>query len=600
MNEIENMKICENKYSVKFYESFENENILAIVMELCDNNLSNILIKKKEGFNIKEIYEIMYQLNKTFKIMRENRIVHRDIKLDNILIKYEKNNILNFICKLTDYGISKKMNDFTICKTYAGTAITMAPEILKNEGLNKEYDEKCDLWSIGVIIYQLYFKRPPFIGNNEYSILNLIKNQGKKLLEKTGYYQLDDLITKLLIEDPKKRLNWDEYFNHSFFKDEIIITYKTDGKKEIKILGKQFEEKNKNICYIIYKNKEYRLSEYFKVEETNENIKIKIIGINRINDASYMFYKCSSLLYIDDISNWNTTNINDMSYMFYECSSLKNIPDISKWDTSKVTNMSNMFAKCSSLSLIPDISQWNMSNVNNISNMFNECKLLQTIPNIYNLNNNKTINIEDNLDPISIGITKKIIEQLENSVYEINIGDNNKYMGIFCKISYLDNSMMNILIINKAINIDKIKILINNKYKEIKMEKRRKYINKEYDITIIEINEKLKINYMEYDENLLNINNYKSYINKTIYTLQFDDNMNKYISYGKIKDLNENYYYYKCNNKYSVLPILDILNNKMIGINIKSDNNNSKGIFINYIIDEFIINEYNEKYKYKK
>ena len=155
---------------------------------------------------------------------------------------------------------------------------------------------------------------------------------------------------------------------------------------------------------------------------------------------------------------------------------------------------------------------------------------------------------------------------------------------------------MNILIINKAINIDKIKILINNEYKEIKLEKRRKYINKQYDITIIEINEKLKINYMEYDENILNINNYKSYINKTIYTLQFDDNMNKYISYGKIKDLNENYYYYKCNNKYSVLPILDILNNKMIGINIKSDNNNSKGIFMNYIIDEFIINEYNEKY----
>ena len=113
--------------------------------------------------------------------MRENRIVHRDIKLDNILIKYEKNNILNFICKLTDYGISKKMNDFTICKTYVGTAITMAPEILKNKGMNKEYDEKCDLWSIGVIIYELYFKRPPF-GNNEALILNLIKNQVKKFL----------------------------------------------------------------------------------------------------------------------------------------------------------------------------------------------------------------------------------------------------------------------------------------------------------------------------------------------------------------------------------------------------------------------------------
>ncbi len=82
INEIENMKICENKYSVKFYEAFKTENILAVVMELCDNNLSNILRNKKEGFSIKEIYQIMYQLNKTFKIMRENRLVHRDIKLD--------------------------------------------------------------------------------------------------------------------------------------------------------------------------------------------------------------------------------------------------------------------------------------------------------------------------------------------------------------------------------------------------------------------------------------------------------------------------------------------------------------------------------------
>ena len=162
--------------------------------------------------------------------------------------------------------------------------------------------------------------------------------------------------------------------------------------------------------------------------------------------------------------------------MFYECCSLRVLPDISKWDTSQVTNMSNMFAKCSSLSNKPDISQSNMSNVNNISNMFKECQLLQSIPNIYNLNNNKTINIEeDSLETISIEITKKIIEQLENNIYEINIGNNNKYMGIFCKISYFDN-FMNILIINKAINTDKIKVLINNKYKEIKIERRRKYI----------------------------------------------------------------------------------------------------------------------------
>ena len=252
-NEFENMKICSynNNYSVKCYDYFQDENILGIVMELCDTDLKGVLKKKKDGFNVKEIYEIMYQLNKTFKIMNENKIVHRDLKLDNILIKYEKNNILDFICKLTDYGISKKLNDLTICKTYAGTTITMAPEILKNEEENKEYSNKCDLWSIGVIIYVLLFKRPPYSGEKPNAILNQIKKLGQRILEKTGYDKLDDLISKLLIEDPIKRISWNDYYNHPFFKDEIILRYKTDEKKEKKILGKEFVEQNGNICYIM-------------------------------------------------------------------------------------------------------------------------------------------------------------------------------------------------------------------------------------------------------------------------------------------------------------------------------------------------------------
>ena len=187
INEVDNMKICSdnNEYSVKCYDYFKNENILGIIMELCDDSLSEKLRNKNEGFNVKEIYEIMCQLNKTFKIMRENNIVHRDIKLDNILIKYENNNtILNFICKLTDYGISKKLNEFTICKTFTGTLITMAPEIIENIGENKEYNDKCDLWSIGIIIYELYFKKPPYIGITPNSILNQIKNQGQKNISK--------------------------------------------------------------------------------------------------------------------------------------------------------------------------------------------------------------------------------------------------------------------------------------------------------------------------------------------------------------------------------------------------------------------------------
>ena len=117
-------------------------------MELCDNSLQAILDKRKEGFKIEEIYNIIRQLNNTFKIMNVNNIIHRDIKLDNILIKHNSNN--NYIVKLADYGISKQLIN-TVGTTFIGTPLTMRPEILEG---NHNYDNKCDLWSIGIIIYQ--------------------------------------------------------------------------------------------------------------------------------------------------------------------------------------------------------------------------------------------------------------------------------------------------------------------------------------------------------------------------------------------------------------------------------------------------------------
>ena len=109
-NEIENMKLVEGKNkeninAVKFYEYFENENEFCIVMELCDGNLFQLLTQKKEneGFNADEIYDILNQLNNTFKIMYENKLVHRDIKLQNILFKYNNKEKTNYIFKLIDF-----------------------------------------------------------------------------------------------------------------------------------------------------------------------------------------------------------------------------------------------------------------------------------------------------------------------------------------------------------------------------------------------------------------------------------------------------------------------------------------------------------------
>jgi len=216
-NEIKFMKILgeNNENSVKYYQHFETDNKFIIVMELCDGNLIDF-IKLKKDFNINDIYELLCQLNNTFKIMSENKIVHRNLKLQNIFFKYENEEKTKYIFKISGYGISKKLHGISNgFSTKVGTINFMAPEILEGE----KYDNECDLWSLGVIIYILYFKNYPYMGMNEIALKNQIRNLGKKILKSSGNKDFDDLIRGLLTSIPNERLTWEQYFNHPFFKN---------------------------------------------------------------------------------------------------------------------------------------------------------------------------------------------------------------------------------------------------------------------------------------------------------------------------------------------------------------------------------------------
>jgi surface protein len=344
------MKICseENDNSVKYYEHFHYKDKFVIVMELCDNSLQKILDERKEGFTCEQIFNIMSQLNNTFKIMYKNKIIHRDIKLDNILVKYKDNNNndsnINFIVKLTDYGISKQLKN-TINTTLMGTPETMAPEILEGE---ENYDNKCDLWSIGIIIYQLYFKEYPYKGKTQVAIYNQIKQLGKKILKKTKNEKLDNLIDSLLIREPEKRINYEDYFNHPFFKENYIeseIEIKFEN-RNIRIIN-SYEEWYKNNIRDEFKE------EYCNEKEIKENCEIKIN--NEIIPFSYFYEFKNKGKYKIKYSFKN--NLKNTNYMFSSCSDLTNI-NLSNFNTQNITNMSDMFSHCKALINI------NLSNFN--------------------------------------------------------------------------------------------------------------------------------------------------------------------------------------------------------------------------------------------
>jgi serine/threonine-protein kinase ULK/ATG1 len=222
--ELSIMKFISSENSVKLIEDFETEDNYNFVMELCDSDLDEELkknVKKKDiGFNELEVYEIMTQFNNVFLKMQKERIIHRDLKLKNILIKYNKDiPYLGFAIKLSDFGFSKFM-DSDLTGTNLGSPATKAPEIM----IGKEYNAKADLWSVGVIIFQLFFNRLPFPASNirelKYAIFN---SNGVKLPENSDNPVSDicfDLINRLLQKDPNNRINFEDYFQHKFFSEE--------------------------------------------------------------------------------------------------------------------------------------------------------------------------------------------------------------------------------------------------------------------------------------------------------------------------------------------------------------------------------------------
>lgn len=210
--EVDIMKKIQSKYSVKLYNVLPSLHYYNMVEELCDGDLYNELMKRQNGFSTEEVRRIMIQLNDAFALMQKHKIVHRDLKVQNVFIKYTKRP--EFDVKLGDYGFSKELSD-DITATKLGTPITMAPEIL----MNKAYTSKADLWSIGVSIYHLLFRDLPFKGRNEVMILQCILQN--KIPRNPTDQLLNDLIHKLLIVDPKKRITWKDYFSHPFFGNTI-------------------------------------------------------------------------------------------------------------------------------------------------------------------------------------------------------------------------------------------------------------------------------------------------------------------------------------------------------------------------------------------
>jgi len=224
--ELEIMKSCVCENSILFIEDFETSSNHNIVMELCDNDLEFILSRRNRGFSEDDLRLILLQLKNVFDIMDAKNIIHRDLKLKNIMICYKnkneetesKYNSKNFIVKLADFGFSKVLDD-DITSTKLGTPATMAPEIM----MNKQYCKKADIWSLGIIMFQLLYKKLPFNAKNESELLKLILNSNGYVIPQ-GYSispTLDSLLKNVLQKDKNFRYSWKDFYEHELFREAI-------------------------------------------------------------------------------------------------------------------------------------------------------------------------------------------------------------------------------------------------------------------------------------------------------------------------------------------------------------------------------------------
>ena len=208
----------DHPHIIKLYEIFESQRSLYLVMEECKGGevFDRIIehIQSKKMYSEKDAANMFQQVMSSIEYCHNNGICHRDLKPENLLYLNPGNEKDNPI-KVIDFGLSQIFIDRKL-KTKVGTAYYVAPEILKGE-----YNEKCDIWSAGVILYIFLSGDPPFNGASDSAIYSKIAQMKFTFPDKKWKNvsnEAKDLINHMLAPE-KERYNAKQVLAHPWFKN---------------------------------------------------------------------------------------------------------------------------------------------------------------------------------------------------------------------------------------------------------------------------------------------------------------------------------------------------------------------------------------------
>lgn len=215
MSEIKIHKYLNHENIVKFLHFFEDNENIYILLELCKNQSLRDVLKRRKRLTELETKSYLLSLIHALMYLHTHRILHRDIKLANVLLS-EK-----MILKLGDFGLATKLEyDGERKKTICGTPNYIAPEIIDG---NSGHSYECDIWSLGVVMYTMLIGKPPYETKDVKQTYRRIKMNLYNYPEKIKISEeAKSLISSILILDYTKRPTLSEILSHDFFTKNSI------------------------------------------------------------------------------------------------------------------------------------------------------------------------------------------------------------------------------------------------------------------------------------------------------------------------------------------------------------------------------------------
>ena len=298
-NEIMILSGINHQNIIKLYNVVESHNYKILVMEYCNGGslhkqFYDYLAIYKQPFPEKLVQRLMKKILTGVNFLHQNGIIHRDLKLDNILLKYknelDKNiysaeiKIIDFNCSFINYGTSKP-------KTIVGTPQYMAPSVVQNNFEIHYYNEKIDIWSLGIICYEMLFGKPLFSGMDKNEIMNNIL-LGNFKIPKTISVQARTFLLSMLQKHGINRLSASQLLNHPFIIGDYH--YFTKYKNELNANNNNYLYQNNIILNTV--NPQYNQKLRLNYSTTFEKI-CDGCGENLINEYIYKCNKCYGFKY---------------------------------------------------------------------------------------------------------------------------------------------------------------------------------------------------------------------------------------------------------------------------------------------------------------